>query len=183
MKKVMKAAIAAGSAGALLLGGAGTMALWSVDTDIDAGTVSTGHLTLDSSAAGAWADVSGAEPVAFAADTETIVPGDTVEFSQTVTIGADGKNLKGELTVGDLASAVPEELADDVTVTVAAAPTDPKLTVVGSTVSFAEPGTYEVPVTITVAFAAGTAGSTENTTMDTPLDLTALTLTLNQVRP
>ncbi|MGO2539999.1 MAG: alternate-type signal peptide domain-containing protein [Specibacter sp.] len=184
MKKVMKAAIAAGAAGALLLGGAGTMALWSADTDINAGTVSTGHLTLDSSAAGAWADASAdAASTIFDPATDHLVPGDTVEFSQTVTIGADGKNLKGELTVGDLASAVPTELADDVTVTVAAAPTDPNLTVVGSTVSFAEPGTYDVPVTITVAFAAGTAGSTADTTMDTPMDLTALSLTLNQVRP
>lgn len=183
MKKVMKAAIAAGAAGALLLGGAGTMALWSVDTDIDAGTVTTGHLTLDATATGVWTDTSAdAATTDFVPATDHLVPGDTVTYAQTVTIGADGKNLKGELTVGTL-DAVPAALADDVTVTVAAAPTDPNLTVVGSVVSFAEPGSYDVPVTITVAFAAGTAGSTADTTMDTPIDLTALSLTLNQVRP
>lgn len=186
MKKVMKAAIAAGAAGALLLGGAGTMALWSADDTVDAGTVTTGHLTLETGPAGAWTDTSvDAADADFDPLTDHLVPGDTVEFSQTVTIGADGKNLKGELTVGDLAAAVPGALTDEVTVTVAAEPTDPNLTVAGNVVSFSAPGSYDVPVKITVVFDKGVLGTvpTPAAEMEADIDLTALTLTLNQVRP
>ncbi|MHA7304939.1 alternate-type signal peptide domain-containing protein [Arthrobacter sp. TMN-49] len=87
----MKAAIAAGAAGALMFGGAGTFALWNGSGDVSAGTVTTGHLLLDTAAAGVWQDVSvPATPVAFNPATDTIVPGDIVEYKQTVTIDADG---------------------------------------------------------------------------------------------
>ncbi|WP_181036016.1 alternate-type signal peptide domain-containing protein [Arthrobacter sp. N199823] len=187
MKKITKAAVAAGAAAALMLGGAGSLALWNDSKTVDAGTVTTGHLTLDATAAGTWTDMSiGAGTTAFVPGTDHLVPGDTVVYSQTVTIAADGKNLRGALTVGALDAAVPEALAEDVTVTIAAAPTDPKLTLIGSNeVSFAEPGSYEVPVTITVLFAKGVLGTvpTPAAEMGADIDLTALTLTLNQVRP
>jgi alternate signal-mediated exported protein len=185
VKKTLKAAIAAGAAGALLLGGAGTFALWQATDTVDAGTVSTGHLTLDATGVGTWTDESaGVAPgeSAFDPATQHIVPGDTVKYSQTVSIAADGKNLKGALTVGTVA-AIPADLIGQVTVTVAAAPTDPDLTVTGNVISFEAPGTYTVPVTITVAFAAGTTGSTAATTMNKDIDLNALALTLNQTRP
>lgn len=181
MKKVMKAAVAAGAAGALLLGGAGSFALWNDIGTVDAGTVTTGSLTLDTTAAGVWADVSpDAANATFVPATDKLVPGDTVTYTQAVTIGADGKNLKGALTVGTLA-AVPTALEGQVSVVVA--PTAAAgVTIDGDVVSFAAPGSYTVPVTITVAFAAGTPGSTADTTMGEAIDLTALTLTLNQVR-
>lgn len=183
MKKVTKATIAAAAAGVLLLGGAGTVALWSGTGTINAGTVTTGHLTLDATADGTWEDTSAdAVNPTFVPGTDRLVPGDTVVYSQIVTIGADGKNLKGALTVGDLASVVPADLTDHVTVTVAPKPTDSKLTVVGNVVSFAEPGNFDVPVTITVAFAEGTENSTPDTTMNDPVDLNALSLKLDQVR-
>ncbi|ALO67767.1 hypothetical protein AS189_16390 [Arthrobacter alpinus] len=182
MKKVTKAAVAAGAAGVLLLGGAGSFALWNDTKTVDAGTVNTGHLTLDASAPGAWADISAdAENALFVPTTDKIVPGDTVTFTQTVTIDADGKNLKGELTVGTLA-AVPAALTDQVTVTVA--PTAAAgVTVDGSVVSFDAPGIFTVPVTITVNFLEGAAGSTPETTMVQEVNLNALELTLDQVRP
>lgn len=184
MKKVTKAAVAAGAAGVLLLGGAGSFALWNDTKSVDAGTVSTGHLTLDASAPGAWADVSSdvdVENAEFDPANDHIVPGDTVTYTQVVTIGADGKNLKGELTVGTLA-AVPAALTDQVTVTVA--PTAAAgVTVDGSVVSFDAPGIFTVPVTITVNFLEGAAGSTPETTMVQEVNLNALELTLDQVRP
>lgn len=183
MKKVTKATIAAAAAGVLLLGGAGTIARWQATEEINAGTVTTGQLTLTATAEGTWEDTSAdaANPT-FVPTTDRLVPGDTVVYSQIVTIGADGKNLKGALTVGDLASVVPVELAAHVTVTVAPKPTDPKLTVVDNVVSFAEPGNFDVPVTITVAFAEGTENSTPNATMEKAVNLNALSLTLDQVR-
>ena len=186
MKKVMKAAIAAGAAGALLLGGAGTMALWNDSKTVDAGTVTTGHLRLTTDAAeGVWADESADDANAdFDPAIDHIVPGDTVTYAQTVKIAADGKNLKGALTVGSLDTAIPADLAGQVTVRVAAAPTDPKLTVTGNEVTFDEPGTYDVPVTITVVFDKGVLGAvpTPAAEMGADIDLTALNLTLNQVR-
>lgn len=181
MKKVMKAAVAAGAAGALLLGGAGTYALWSASSEVDAGTVTTGHLTLDTATPGTWVDSSAdAADTAFDPTSDHIVPGDTVTYTQVVTIGADGKNLKGALTVGTL-DAIPAALAGQVTVAVA--PTAvPGVTVEGSEVSFAAQGSYPVPVTITVNFDAGATGSTPDTTMDEAVNLNALELTLNQVR-
>lgn len=113
--------------------------------------------------------------------TDRIVPGDTVTYTQVVTIGAEGKNLKGELTVGTLA-AVPAALTNQVTVTVA--PTAAAgVTVDGSVISFVAPGNFTVPVTITVNFLEGTTGSTPDTTMVQAINLNALELTLDQVRP
>lgn len=174
MKKVTKAAVAAAAAGVLLLGGAGTFALWSDQADIAAGTVTIGHLTMTSDA-GSWKDVSdGGEGVPFAAATDKIVPGDMLEFDQTVNINADGKNLKGKLTVENLDS-LPTPA--DVTVSMAVDATAPGLVEeLDGTISF-DPGTYAVPVKITVAFSQTATGS-----MDESLVLGDLAVALTQVR-
>lgn len=182
MKKVMKAAIAAGAASALLLGGAGTYALWNGEGDINAGTVTTGHLTLDATAAGVWADASGdAANANFDPASDRLVPGDIVTFKQSVTISAVGKNLKGALDVGTL-DAVPAALAGQVSVELDADATAAGLTEAGNVISFAAPGEYVIPVTITVTFVPGTEGSTLPGTMNQDLDLGALSLNLNQIR-
>lgn len=177
MKKVTKATIAAAAAGVLLLGGAGTIAKWTATDNIDAGTVSSGHLKLDATAAGTWTDTSGdAATTAFDPATDHLVPGDTVVFEQTVTIDADGKNLKGELTASELTggTALPADVTVDVTVDGSAT----GLTQVGNVISFVDAGTYTVPVTVTVAFDAAATG-----TMDTAVNLGQMALTLNQIRP
>ena len=92
MKKVTKATIAAVAAGALLLGGAGTIALWQQSETVDAGTVNTGHLALTVDNNGVWTDISdGGAGVPFDPATEQIVPGDVVAYTQTVQIDAEGK--------------------------------------------------------------------------------------------
>lgn len=178
MKKVAKAAIAAGAAGALMLGGAGTLALWTSDTDVDAGSVSTGHLTMQPAAAGVWADASAdAASTAFNPATDHLVPGDVVTFKQDVTIGADGKNLKGTLTETGLAGGT--VLPADVSVAVAVDKSAVGVSQDSGTgvITFGAAAEYTVPVTVTITFAESAAGS-----MDAPIDLGALTLTLNQVR-
>lgn len=182
MKKVTKATIAAAAAGVLLVGGAGTVALWQAQDNVSAGTVSTGHLTLSTGDAGVWTDNSViASPTPFDPATETIVPGDTLQFNQKLTIDAEGKNIQGALTVGTL-GAVPAALQDHVTVVLDVDASAPGLSELGNVLSFAGTGVYEVPVSITVTFAKGTAGSTPDTTMDEAIDLTQLALTLDQVR-
>ena len=107
MKKVTKATIAAVAAGALLLGGAGTVARWQAKQTIDAGTVETGHLNLTTSGPGTWQDISNsAAPEAFDPTTQQLVPGDVVTFSQTATIDAEGKNIAGALSVDQAATAL-----------------------------------------------------------------------------
>lgn len=185
MKKVTKATIAAAAAGALLLGGAGTVALWQGTDTVNSGNVQTGHLKLDTTATGQWTDISGGSsaPIADIAAFK-IVPGDTVQFVQTVTIDAVGNNLKGALSVGALDAAIPAELADDVTANLAIDPENTSgLTKAGNVLSFGASGTYQVPITITVAFEAGTTGSTAAVTMDKQVVLSALSLNLDQVRP
>lgn len=179
MKKVTKAAVAAGAAGALLLGGAGTFALWNGSGEVDAGSVSTGHLNLNVSPAGTWADIStDAVSASFVPATDKLVPGDTVTYTQTVSIDADGKNLKGTLVVGDLVDGTtPLPSGVSVGVVPAVDPLNADLSVDESTVTFAKPGSYDVDVTVTVAFAKNETESTDQT-----IDLGKLTLSLNQVR-
>lgn len=183
MKKVTKATIAAAAAAVLLAGGVGTLALWQKDANVDAGAVSTGHLNLTVGTDGTWTDKSAdAQDTNFNPATDELVPGDTVSYTQTVTIDAEGKNLQGALTVGS-AAAVPAALAGEVEIDLAIDASVPGLTKVGNVVSFAEEGTYQVPLEITVSFAKGTTGSTANGTMDQDIDLSQLALTLDQVRP
>jgi alternate signal-mediated exported protein len=180
VKKVTKATIAAAAAGVLLLGGAGTVALWSGTGTIDAGEVSTGHLTLNSTAPGTWTDGSSEmDPEAdntIGPTLPKLVPGDVFVYSQTVNISAEGKNLKGELTAGGLTegSILPGDVAVDVVVDGSAA----GLTQVGNVISFDAAGDYLVPVTVTVTF-----DKAATDTMNARLDLGSMALTLNQIRP
>ncbi|MCW4465482.1 alternate-type signal peptide domain-containing protein [Glutamicibacter sp. MNS18] len=183
MKKVTKATIAAAAAGALLLGGAGTLALWSDSTAINAGPVSTGHLTLGVSAGPVvWSDISDPEnPGSFDPAVDKIVPGDTVTFSKNVTISAVGKNLAGELEV-NTNEVVPAELSDFVDIEIDVDASADGLTVDGDVISFENPGDYEIPVTVTVDFAEGDTGETPRSTMNQDIVLGDFVLTLNQVR-
>lgn len=183
MKKVTKATIAAVAAGALLLGGAGTIARWQAQQTIDAGTVETGHLNLTTGGQGVWQDISDpAAPEAFDPDAHQLVPGDVVAFSQTATIDAEGKNIAGRLTVDQAATGL-GDLEGYVTVSLQVdASADGITEEPDGTLSFAEPGSYSVPFLITVTFAEGGDGDTPPTTYDQTLDLEALTLTLDQVR-
>ena len=180
MKKVTKAAVAAAAAGALLLGGAGTFALWNDTVDVNAGAVTTGHLTMSTDGTGTWADISiPAAPTGFAPATDLLVPGDIVEFTQDVTIEATGKNLKAKLSNGALTGGTP--LPADVSVDVAV---DDEDSVAGlikeaetGVLTFTGSGTYTVPVKVKVTFAESATAS-----MDAPVTLGNLTLTLDQVR-
>ena len=57
MKKSTKGALAATTAGVLLLGGAGSLAFWS--DSIGGSTISSGHISLDDTTAG---DCAGGRP-------------------------------------------------------------------------------------------------------------------------
>lgn len=88
-------------AGALLLVGGTSMALWSAGSTVAGGDITAGNLDVKV-AAGAWQDVSTehAAPVDIAdlADFR-IVPGDILEGTFPVDVAALGDNFVGDLTV------------------------------------------------------------------------------------
>lgn len=188
MNKIAKAGIAAGIAGLLLLGGGTTWALWQDNKIVDAGQVSTGQLKLALGAAGSWKDVSADVTGAPAIDLTTfkLAPGDTIKFSQSVTISADGKNLKGTLAIDPTSvnAAIPAAWQPYVTVTIVPENLPAGLTDTAGVLSFAGPGSYPLSVGVTVAFAKGSnaSGTDDETIENQNANLNGLVLTLQQTR-
>jgi alternate signal-mediated exported protein len=127
MNKLVKGSIAGAAGIALLLGGAGTFALWNDSAAVTNATVSTGELSITAAAAQTWADIStkGSPATAstlnggtFDPAAHKLVPGDTITATQSVTINASGKNLLAKLTYVAGTVVIPAPLATDVTVTV-----------------------------------------------------------------
>lgn len=182
MNKATKGAIAAGAAGILLLGGAGTFALWEDNANITGGTVSTGELEL-ALGTGTWAETATpGTPINIA--TFDIVPGDSLTYTTTVTATATGDNLTGELKIEGTSfvnafNALP---AEHVTATVAHTAIDGGGLLVDDTntnlMTFVESGTpYTFNVKITVAFSNA---ANEMDDQDLNLALPALAVTLEQ---
>ena len=96
-KKLMKGAAAIAIGAAVLMGGAGTFALWSVDQSVaQEGAIQTGDLDLKLGTA-KWklngADLSGG------VGSVKLVPGDVLELTQPVTVTAIGRDLKSQLSL------------------------------------------------------------------------------------
>ena len=103
MNKLVKGAVATAAGVALLMGGAGTFALWNTSQIAPAGTVASGTLTVALNGSGTWRDISADRTAANipAIASWKIVPGDKLELSQTVTVNATGDNLKATLSYDD----------------------------------------------------------------------------------
>jgi alternate signal-mediated exported protein len=96
MKKSTKGALAAGAAGVLLLGGAGSLAYWS-DSSKLTGTIKSGHLKLvDQDCGTGWKFDDG-----FAFANQKVVPGDSVTQTCTYKVDLAGTHLKAVLEVED----------------------------------------------------------------------------------
>ncbi|WP_159572402.1 alternate-type signal peptide domain-containing protein [Curtobacterium sp. 18060] len=98
MHKIVTGAIAGAAGIALLLGGAGTFALWNASASSAASSVSSGTLTLSANNDGAWTDITNGRSTAINPTTALMVPGNTFQFTQTLNIGATGQDLKANLT-------------------------------------------------------------------------------------
>lgn len=179
MNKATKGAIAAGAAGILLLGGAGTFALWEDNATVNPESISTGVLTLDV-APGEWNDVT--DPLAPETINDIssfdIVPRDKITYTTEVTVTAEGNNLEGELKINQTALTTSAAAASYLTVSVAnTAAGAAGLTVDGNgVITFTTAATYTFDVTVTVEFedAGDAVGQNAN------IDLAALALTLDQ---
>ncbi|MDQ0673701.1 alternate signal-mediated exported protein [Pseudarthrobacter siccitolerans] len=176
MNKATKGAIAAGAAGILLAGGAGTFALWSDSQNVNAGTVSTGKLDLAVNPNGVWSE-----------DLATIVPGDSLTYTTAVTVSATGDNLTGELVISKASfdTAFAGLGSDYVSATVAHSAVDGPDLVVDDVntnlMTFTDKGEeHTFNVTITIEFDAETPLQEDQ---NLNLLLPALAVTLDQKSP
>jgi len=157
MNKLVKASIATAAGIALLMGGAGSLALWNDSADVTAGDVSTGTLTLTPAGAGAWTK-----------DFALWVPGNSDTYTQTFTIDATGDQINAELEAVYSGTAAQGFTSSAV------------VTVAGETATAGvftlDEGTYTATVVVTVAFdATGTANQNVTHTLgDVEVTLTQL---------
>ena len=88
MNKVVVGSLAGAAGFVLLLGGAGTFALWNDNATANLGEVTTGSLTLNSDAPGVWE----------AGTPRLWVPGDSSTFTESYTITGTGDDLTAVLS-------------------------------------------------------------------------------------
>lgn len=192
MNKLLKGAIAGAAGVALLLGGAGTFALWNDATVVSGGTIATGTLSiLPTAALATWTDISSTvvSGTSFDPSIQRLVPGDKVKLTKAVTISTTGKNLKANLSFDPTTITTDPALSSVLSYTLAATPVvatgSASVTQVGTTNTFTiTPGsaaTTTVNVTFTVEF-LDTTGTTGQS-VSPAVDLTKLKFTLTQVRP
>ncbi|GGG70056.1 hypothetical protein GCM10011374_38250 [Kocuria dechangensis] len=183
MNKLTKGSLATGAGLVLLLGGTGTFMSWNDSGTADGGQVTAGHLTVDETAAGTWTSNLG--PVTDIA-THEIVPGETLTYTAELGVDAVGENLQvtAGLT-GDSVVAVNTE--DPADVALAAAVVDTAALTVDSplfTETGVGTGVYDLTAdgtgTVTVAATIAFPDTAANDTQDGQVDLTAMTVTLNQ---
>ncbi len=181
MNKTTKGTLAAVAAAALLLGGGGTLAYWQATEDVPGGTITAGALTLDAAdcdTAG-WTvtnAVEGVTDAAFDIATQDVVPGDVLTKDCSVTVGAEGTNLRAALavtaaTVGDAAPAMdPSDYSVAGTFLLDGAAL--------SEITDANDGDT-IDATIVVTVPIGT--EVDNSSQGTVIDLEAFTVTATQV--
>jgi alternate signal-mediated exported protein len=98
MHKIVTGTIAGAAGVALLLGGAGSFALWNASASSAASAVSSGTLSLTANNDGVWTDVTNGRSATINPSSVLMVPGNTYQFTQTLTVGATGQDLKANLT-------------------------------------------------------------------------------------
>lgn len=195
--------VVAGIAGAALLMGGTTFALWSDSDTVDGAQISSGNLDVavigDPGSQWSWEDIS-ADRTDNSHEIDLadfrIIPGDTIQGTVALDVALEGENMvaaldaelgaaSGNLTNLDIDIAVtdstgaPVTLNADGTMVLASEdnghPHPQTLTTVGSTLDSAA----DVTVTVTVTFPASTSGQ-DHVTESIALD--GATVTLDQVR-
>ncbi|HEY5231370.1 MAG TPA: alternate-type signal peptide domain-containing protein [Galbitalea sp.] len=150
MNKLVKGAIAGAVGIALLLGGAGTFALWNSSIGVASGTIATGTLAFGTATGATWTDNSpGALTTTFDPTSQKIVPGDVVALSQNITISATGKNLVAQLAYLPSSVAIPADLVGKITPTITVTKVSGDATITGN-------GSVATPYTITPAVGGST---------------------------
>lgn len=190
MNKLAKGSIAGAAGIALLLGGAGTFALWNSSATVSGGTITAGDLLVENTdGLGTWADQNGA--ITTIADYR-IVPGDTLTYTDTLQVTATGDNLVATLDLGDgsiapLVAGDAEDVALTGFLTEGAVLTASGTGISGTgpyTVTPGEAGVSEpVTVTVTLQFPSSATPGFENAAKLGAVSLSDLTVTLTQTAP
>jgi alternate signal-mediated exported protein len=101
MNKLIKGAVAGAAGITLLLGGAGTFALWNANATFGSeAKISNGTLSLtpvDNASGWHWVNTDGTIGGTFTPGTDKLVPGDEVAYVGKYTVGASGNDLKATL--------------------------------------------------------------------------------------
>ena len=182
MNKLTKGAIAGAAGIALLLGGAGSFALWNGTASASAGSIQSGSLSLTAAADGTWTNITGGGSTKITTiGSFRIVPGDHLRFTQTLNIAGTGDDLSASLTstLGSGTNAITGLVTG---LTLATATDGGNILTVGTapvtTVTMTKAGTASVVATIDVNFPSGSTAGQASTT-----DLSTVGFTLTQVAP
>jgi alternate signal-mediated exported protein len=187
VKKFVKASLATAAGVTLLLGGAGTFASWNASASAGGATIASGNMVVeDSGQAGAW--TANGTPITLAG--YAISPGDTLTYTKTMSVSAEGDSLQATLglTGGSIAAADPADPADQalagyLQANATLTATGEGITGTGPTFTVA-PGTgvvdEDVTVSVTIAFPYGETAGGNNNAMNGAVDLSGLTVTLTQ---
>lgn len=185
MNKLFKGAIAGAAGVALLLGGAGTLASWNSSADVAGGKIVAGNLAVaDTGTAGTWT----ANGTAINISTFKAVPGDTLVYTKTMAITAQGDNLVANLALAPASISAVSTGAADVALasylnkTAALSATGTGISGSGTsyTITAGANGVAQnVTASVTISFPKNGAAGFENNTKlgQVTLDKMALTLT------
>lgn len=171
-KKMTKGSLAITAGVVLLLGGAGTYALWEVNAPLD-GSVQTGDLNLELDDA-AWT-LNGASVENVSA--VQIAPGDTLNLTQPMTVTVAGDDLTAQLSLSNTDAFIPEELTEHLDVDFDldaswATETGPDSYLINSGAE-----ARQVSAEVSIAFSENTP---DRVGVNTSMDLGALEFTLQQ---
>jgi len=185
MNKLVKGAVAGAAGIALLLGGAGTFALWNSSIGVASGTIATGTLAFGTATGATWTDNSpGALTTTFDPKSQKIVPGDVVALSQNITITATGKNLVAQLAYQPSSVNVPIDLSGKLVPTITVSKVSGDATITGNgtstpwTITPAAGGTTVLTVVLSFAFDKTTSGLVGQ---GEAVDLSGASFTLTQI--
>ncbi|WP_120338329.1 alternate-type signal peptide domain-containing protein [Cryobacterium soli] len=189
MNKLLKGTIAGVAGVVLLLGGAGSFALWNSAATIGGGTIVAGTLdVVSSTTAGSWTVNAGAPRASMTGF--KIVPGDVLVYTKGLSITATGDNLVATLGV-DLASIAPSSPSAPADIALAAyLGKTATLTATGTGISTgAAPYTVtagtagvsqDVTVNVTITYPKSSTAGFENSSKLGSVNLAALAVTLTQ---
>lgn len=193
MNKLVKGAVAGAAGIALLLGGAGSFALWNGSATTAAGAIQSGTLALASNASdngGVWTNTPNGSTSAAVIDPSTFkaVPGDTLRFTKALDVTAIGDNLSATLSVNpdtivaaaDSAASVAlkKALLTGMSVTI---PTSPSNFQAGANNTFTVTGTTATQtITVVVTLPFPQTSTIDNTTQTGTVDLSHLAFSLQQ---
>lgn len=171
MNKLLKGSVAGAAGVALLLGGAGSFALWNSTESVNVGSVASGTLSIAQAGTPTWMDISADKTASAISDISTfkVAPGDTIELTQVVKVDARGNNLRATLSYDKLSllapTAVDKALLDELVVSLNATGASNVARIAGTETFAVTPAatTSTVTLKVTIKLPTAVTGGTNGT--------------------